>query len=31
MLIAVKGTINVGGLSAVIEKNYASRRIEAPE
>lgn len=31
ILIVVKGTMNVGGLSVVIERNYNSGRIEAPE
>lgn len=31
VLIAVKGTISVGGLSTVIERNFESGRFEAPE
>lgn len=31
ILIVVKGTSDVGGLSVVIERNFASGRIEAPE
>jgi Na+/proline symporter len=31
VLIAVKGTLSVGGLSVVIERNYESGRFEAPE
>jgi sodium-coupled monocarboxylate transporter 8/12 len=30
-LIVVKGTMNVGGLSVVIERNMDSGRFEAPE
>ena len=31
ILIMVKGTMNVGGLSVVIERNWESGRIERPE
>lgn len=31
ILIIVKGTMNVGGLSVVIERNWESGRFEAPE
>lgn len=31
LLIVIKGTINVGGLSVVIERNFQSGRFEAPE
>lgn len=31
LLIAIKGTMSVGGLSTVIERNLASERFEAPE
>lgn len=31
ILIVVKGTASVGGLSVVIERNFASGRFEAPE
>jgi solute carrier family 5 (sodium-coupled monocarboxylate transporter), member 8/12 len=31
LLIVVKGTINVGGLSVVLERNYNSGRFEKPE
>jgi Na+/proline symporter len=31
LLIVIKGTLNVGGLSTVIERNAASGRFEAPE
>lgn len=31
ILIIVKGTMNVGGLGVVIERNWNSDRIEAPE
>lgn len=31
ILIVVKGTMSVGGLSVVIERNYKSGRFEAPE
>ena len=31
LLIAIKGTMNVGGISEVIEKNIESGRFEAPE
>lgn len=30
-LIVIKGTMSVGGLSVVIERNFASGRFEAPE
>jgi Na+/proline symporter len=30
-LIVIKGTMNVGGLSVVLERNYNSGRFEAPE
>lgn len=30
-LIVIKGTINVGGLSVVIERNLKSGRFEEPE
>lgn len=30
-LIVIKGTMNVGGLSVVIERNMKSERFEAPE
>jgi solute carrier family 5 (sodium-coupled monocarboxylate transporter), member 8/12 len=30
-LVIIKGTIDVGGLSVVIERNLMSGRIEAPE
>ena len=29
-LIVIKGTIDVGGISVVIQRNYDSGRIEAP-
>lgn len=31
LLIVIKGTINVGGLSVVIERNFQSGRFETPE
>lgn len=31
VLIVVKGTMSVGGLSVVFERNYGSGRFEAPE
>lgn len=31
LLIAIKGTMNVGGISEVFEKNIESGRFEAPE
>ena len=31
LLIAIKGTLNVGGISEVFEKNIDSGRFEAPE
>lgn len=31
ILIAIKGTADVGGLSVVLERNYESGRLEAPE
>lgn len=31
LLIIIKGTINVGGFAAVIQKNLEGGRIEAPE
>lgn len=31
VLIIVKGTADVGGLSVVVERNFASGRLEAPE
>lgn len=31
ILIIIKGTMNVGGLGVVIERNWNSGRIEAPE
>lgn len=31
ILIAIKGTISVGGLSVVIDRNYQSGRFEEPE
>jgi len=31
LLIAIKGTLNVGGISDVFEKNMESGRFEAPE
>lgn len=31
LLIAIKGTINVGGISEVFEKNIESGRFEIPE
>lgn len=31
VLIIVKGTLSVGGLSVVLERNWDSERIEAPE
>lgn len=30
-LIVIKGTMDVGGLSVVIERNFQSGRFEAPE
>jgi hypothetical protein len=30
VLVVIKGTIDVGGLSVVLERNYDSGRIEAP-
>lgn len=30
-LIVVKGTMSVGGISVVIERNFGSGRFEAPE
>lgn len=31
VLIVVKGTIDVGGLQVVIDRNFESGRFEAPE
>mgnify|MGYP002655344613 CR=1 FL=1 len=31
ILIMIKGTINVGGLGVLIERNWESGRLEAPE
>lgn len=31
ILIAIKGTMSVGGLSVVIDRNYQSGRFEEPE
>lgn len=31
ILIAVKGTLDIGGLSVVIERNLQTSRIEPPE
>jgi solute carrier family 5 (sodium-coupled monocarboxylate transporter), member 8/12 len=30
-LIVIKGTMSVGGLSVVLERNFQSGRFEAPE
>ena len=31
IVIIIKGTMDVGGVSVVIERNFASGRFEAPE
>jgi len=31
LLIVIKGTMNVGGLSVVLDRNWSSGRFEAPE
>lgn len=31
ILIVIKGTMDVGGLQVVIDRNYASGRFETPE